>query len=79
MTDKRDPSGWHTRHEILQIRNDFALFHWTITFNHRSSNILADIVAKFVLAGKSVFCFDICNFDSLPPNLASIARNDLLG
>lgn len=46
INSQKDPEEWKSRDYLLQIKSRFAKFNWQIKWNHRSSNALADRIAK---------------------------------
>lgn len=61
ILSKYDPKGWSFRYTLLQVRNLFARFNWLICWNARSSNVLADALAKFTFNSNCSFLFYASN------------------
>lgn len=61
-----EPIGWHIRYESLSIRHRFSNWSWTLKWNSKTSNFLADSVAKFSLENCYNLYFDVSNMESIP-------------
>lgn len=42
-----DPEGLNSRYDLLKIKASFVCFNWKISWHVRSSNMLANRIAKF--------------------------------
>ncbi|KAH7545684.1 hypothetical protein FEM48_Zijuj01G0120000 [Ziziphus jujuba var. spinosa] len=71
------PLSWFTYSEMLEIRARFQNFKWSIKWNARSANGVADSLAKKALYGSSVFYFS-CNVDVLPRDILSLCALECL-
>ncbi|KAF3436727.1 hypothetical protein FNV43_RR19474 [Rhamnella rubrinervis] len=52
-----DPSQWDTRYLMISCRRMLSLRHWKLNWNARSSNSLADSIAKWTLRSSIPFLF----------------------
>lgn len=74
INNNQEPGGWYTRHNILQIRANFKGKNWSLSWNERSSNCLADALAKHALR----FDLNFCNLKPLPATALNIVVEDIL-
>lgn len=77
ISKKEEPSAWNARGLIIQIRQRFYHFNWPLNWNHRSSNGLADWVAKLSL--RNNVCFDLENVpqDGFHEKISSLVEDDI--
>ena len=66
VLDDAEPMGWESRYAVLDIRSRFLGRSWNLVWIPRSSNVVADLVAKFSLRNNIVLFADEFSFSSLP-------------
>ncbi|KAH7537359.1 hypothetical protein FEM48_Zijuj03G0084200 [Ziziphus jujuba var. spinosa] len=79
IANQSDPTlSWFTYFEMTEIRARFQKFNWSLKWNARSANGLADLIAKKALAGSSFFDLN-CILDLLPNDILTMCALDRLG
>lgn len=79
VKSNKDPEGWYTRYAILHIRSNFGKKQWCLNWNARSSNGLADLVAKHTLKWNVYFDMDHYHLITLPVKILDVVARDKLG
>ncbi|KAF3434282.1 hypothetical protein FNV43_RR25385 [Rhamnella rubrinervis] len=75
-----DPKEWHLRHLILYCRDLLFSNGWSLFWNSRDSNQVADITAKYSLSNFLSFSFpaELDSFSDLPSCIVEAATKDQL-
>ncbi|KAF3443322.1 hypothetical protein FNV43_RR13004 [Rhamnella rubrinervis] len=75
-----DPSQWETRYVALSCRRMLNSKHWKLNWNARSSNSLADSIAKLTLRCNNPFLFssiaESFSSSNFPSSFSLIVRQD---
>lgn len=79
LVDGTDPTSWSFRYVVIKIKQNFMLQIWKLAWNGRSSNLLADSLAKLSFNYNSDVVFDSSHLFSIPVDMAKIACIDRRG
>lgn len=75
----KDPSGQHTRDFFLCIRLVLRSKGYDLTWNARSLNMFADLLAKKAIACNCNLLFSSFNLDCLFKDLYDVYTSDFMG
>lgn len=73
------PKGWLTSESIYNTRMAFINNNWNLVWNKRSSNRLADVLAKMNLSTGSFYSFSSLNLDCLPKAFCNVYIYEIIG
>lgn len=79
LNDDKDLDLRETILGILQIRDRHDSYNWSFSWNRRSTNLVADCMARSSLATNLDLYFDNSVLTSIPFNISSFLSNNLLG
>ena len=71
-----EPGGWDTRYTVLKCRSILISKGWTLIWNARSSNKLADAAARKTLVTKIPLLFDNADVLGFPDCILSLILAD---
>lgn len=70
---------WGTRYGLISLRSVFAKRNWLMRWNSRSSNSVADVLAKKAIYDGLRFDLNFCNLSTLPRDILDLMAVDMLG
>lgn len=69
--------GWFSQSHVLYIRNALSKNGWKLEWDSRSSNALADMLAKKAFKAICSFSFSSCNLTSILKDLEYMLLMDM--